>query len=426
MSSSADEMLLAPYRVLDLTDERGLLCGRILADLGADVLQVEPPEGSSARKLGPFYQDVPDRERSMFWWCYAANKRSITLDPSTSDGRALLLRLVKSSDFLVESFSAGYMESLGLGYEALREVNPRLVMVSISAFGQDGPYSQYLASDLTGVALGGLLYITGDHDRPPVRIGYPQFYLLGAAGGATGAMLAHNHRAVTGEGQYVDVSCQQAVAKALSQAPQSWDVEGVLVKRMGAYRMHTGGMLRRVNWACKDGYVNYQLSTGPGGGRSMRALLQWMDEKGMGDEELNQIDWEGLEYGGGSPDLLERIEPPVGRFFAALSKDELSRGSLEKRILLFPVNTPEDIFADPNMEARSHVNLFEHPDLDTPVTYLGPFIRDVTGSDEALQSGRVRMRRPAPRVGEHNREVYVDELGLAVEELVALRGAGVV
>ena len=426
MPSPADDMLLAPYRVLDLSDERGLLCGRILADLGADVLQVEPPPGSSARNIGPFYQDVPDRERSMFWWSYAANKRGITLDPSTNDGRALLLRLVGTADFLVESFLPGHMQSLGLDYDSLQAVNPRLVMVSITPFGQDGPYSQYMASDLTGVALGGLLYITGDHDRPPVQIGYPQFYLLGGAGGATGAMLAHNHRALTGEGQHVDVSCQQAVAKALSQAPQSWDVEGVLVKRMGAYRMHTGGMLRRVNWTCKDGFVNYQLSTGPGGGRSMRALLQWMDEKGMGDEELNQIDWEGLEYGGGSPELLGKLEPPVARFFGALSREELSQGSLERRILLFPVNTPADIFADPNMEARSHVTKFQHPDVDMPVTYLGPFVRDMGAFGQDQYGSRVAVRRPAPRVGEHNREVYVDELGLTPQELVSLRGAGVV
>ena len=419
MALAPEEMLLAPYRVLDLSDERGLICGRILADLGADVLQVEPPQGSSARNIGPFYQDLPDRERSLFWWAYAANKRSITLDPASNDGRALLLQLASTAHFLIESFPAGRMQEMGLDYPSLRAVNPGLVMVSITPFGQDGPYSQYLASDLVGVALGGLLYITGDNDRPPVRIGYPQFYLLGASGGATGAMLAHNHRALTGEGQHVDVSCQQAVAKALSQAPQSWDVEGVLVKRMGSYRMHSGGMLRRVNWPCKDGYVNYQLSTGPGGGRSMRALLQWMDEKGMGEEELNRIDWEGLEYGGGSPELLEMVEPPVARFFAAHSKQELSQGCLERRILLFPVNTPADIFADPNMESRSHVSEFNHADVDRPVTYLGPFIRDQGGS-------RVAMRRPAPRVGEHNHEVYVDELGLTLADLAALRQAGAV
>ena len=200
----------------------------------------------------------------------------------------------------------------------------------------------------------------------------------------------------------------------------------MLVKRMGAYRMHTGGMLRRVNWTCKDGFVNYQLSTGPGGGRSMRALLQWMDEKGMGDEELNQIDWEGLEYGGGSPELLGKLEPPVARFFGALSRDELSQGSLERRILLFPVNTPADIFADPNMEARSHVTKFQHPDVDMPVTYLGPFVRDMGASGQDQHGSRVAVRRPAPRVGEHNREVYVDELGLTPQELVSLRVAGVV
>jgi formyl-CoA transferase len=150
-----------------------------------------------------------------------------------------------------------------------------------------------------------------------------------------------------------------------------------------------------------------------------------MDEKGMGDEELNQIDWEGLEYGGGSPELLQKVEPPVARFFGALSRDELSQGSLERRILLFPVNTPEDIFADPNMDARSHVNRFQHPDIDMPVTYLGPFIQDCQDGQDRHGS-RVAVRRPAPRVGEHNREVYVDELGLSSEKLVALRGAGVV
>ena len=412
-------MLLSPYRVLDLTDERGLLCGRILGDLGADVIQVEPPGGSSARRAGPFYQDVPHPERSLFWWAYAGNKRGITLDLATSDGHALLLRLVARADFLIESFPPGYMKKLGLDYPSLRAINPGLVMVSITPYGQDGPYAHYEATDLTGVAMGGFVYITGDSDRPPVRIGFPQFYLLGAAGAAAGAMLAHTHRAATGEGQHVDVSCQQAVARALSQAPQSWDVEGVLVKRMGAYRMHSGGMRRRVNWRCNDGYVNYQLSTGPGGGRSMRALLDWMDQEGMGDEELNQVNWEELEYGGGSPELLDKVEPPVERFFMAHTREELAEGCLERRILLFPVNTPKDITADPQLEARKYFKELPHPDLDRPATYLGPFIQDMEGS-------RVALRRPAPRVGEHNREVYVGELGLSSQDLVALRGRGAI
>ena len=220
------DFLLDPYRVLDLCDERGLLAGKILADMGADVVQVEPPGGSPARNVGPFHGDDPNPEKSLFWWAYAANKRSITLDLENRDGQDLLRKLVAKSDFLIESFAPGYLENLGLDYGQLSAINPRLVMVSITPFGQDGPYSNYQASDIVGMALGGFMYLTGDDDRAPVRISFPHFYLHGGAAGATAAMLAHTYRVTSGQGQYVDVSCQQAVAKTLAHAPQIWDIEG--------------------------------------------------------------------------------------------------------------------------------------------------------------------------------------------------------
>ena len=151
------DFLLDPYRVLDLCDERGLLAGKILADMGADVVQVEPPGGSPARNVGPFHGDDPNPEKSLFWWAYAANKRSITLDLENRDGQDLLRKLVAKSDFLIESFAPGYLENLGLDYGQLSAINPRLVMVSITPFGQDGPYSNYQASDIVGMALGGFM-----------------------------------------------------------------------------------------------------------------------------------------------------------------------------------------------------------------------------------------------------------------------------
>ena len=205
--------LLAPYRVLDLTDGRGLLCGKMLADLGADVVQVEPPGGSPARTVGPFYQHNPGAERSLFWWAYCANKRGITLDIAKTDGAALMRRLVAEADFLIESGEPGRMASLGFGHPDLQAINPRLVVVSITAFGQDGPYADYQASDIVGMALGGFMHLTGDGDRPPLRVSMPQFYQHGSAAGAAAAMIAHTHRQLTGEGQHVDVSCQQAVAR---------------------------------------------------------------------------------------------------------------------------------------------------------------------------------------------------------------------
>ena len=192
MTGAQANFLLSPYRVLDLTDERGLLCGKILADLGADVIQIEPPGGSSARDIGPFYHDEAHPEKSLFWWAYANNKRGVTLNLDTVDGRQLLQRLARGAHFLIESWPPGYLESLGLGYEALAAINPELIVVSITPFGQDGPYAHYKATDVTGMAMGGLMYLTGDPDRAPVRVGFPQFYLHGAAAGATGAMLAHS------------------------------------------------------------------------------------------------------------------------------------------------------------------------------------------------------------------------------------------
>src|SRR5438093_68800 len=138
--------MLSPYRVLDLTDERGLLCGKILADLGADVIQVEPPGGHRARRIGPFHRDEVDPERSLYWWAYAANKRGITLDITTADGRALLARLVEKADFLIESGAPGELAALGLGWDTLATINPALIMASITPFGQAGPRAGYRAT----------------------------------------------------------------------------------------------------------------------------------------------------------------------------------------------------------------------------------------------------------------------------------------
>ena len=134
--NSGASFLLSPYRVLDLTGQEGLLCGKILADLGADVIQIEPPEGNPARNIGPFFNNDAHPERSLFWWAYSANKRSMTLNLHTTGGRDILRRMVKEADFLIESFPPGHMAELGLGYEDLEKINPGLVMVSITPFGQ--------------------------------------------------------------------------------------------------------------------------------------------------------------------------------------------------------------------------------------------------------------------------------------------------
>ena len=412
------DLLLSPYRVLDLTDERGLLCGKMLADLGADVIQVEPPGGSTARQLGPYYENDTHPEKSLFWWAYAANKRGITLDLNTQDGKVLFRRLVKDVDFLIESFTPGLLNELGLAYDDLESINPGLVMVSITAFGQAGPYAHYQAPDIVGLALSGFMSVTRDSDRPPIRVGFPHFYLHGAAAAAAGAMLAHTHRALTGQGQHVDVSCQQAVAKAMAHAPQSWDMEEVIIKRMGVYRQTSEDTKVRINWPCKDGYINYMVQGGTAA-PSTRALLRWLDEEGMGDEYLDSIDWEELGYGQVKNDTMNRIVEPLERFFATHTKEELTKGSVERRILLFPVATHRDILAHPQLEARQYYQQLYHPELGATVTYPGPFVKAGPASGATLRC------RP-PLIGEHNHEIYGGELGLALDDLTALREGGVI
>ena len=419
MTTPPPDGLLSPYRVLDLSDERGLLCGKILADLGADVIQIEPPGGSPARQTGPFYADDPTPEKSLYWWAYAANKRGITLNLNHSDGRALLEQLAANAHFVIESYAPGHLDQLGIGYPRLAAINPAIIMVSITAFGQDGPYAPYPASDLTGMALGGFMHLTGDPDRAPLRPGFPHFYLHGAAAGATAAMLAHTHRALTGQGQRIDVSCQQAVARTLAHAPQIWDIEGAILQRMGVYRQTSGENRVRINWPCADGYVNYMLQGG-GVAHSTRALFQWLAEDGFDTTQLQAVDWENMGYGRITPQVMDLVTGPLSEFFLLHTREELTRESLTRRILLFPVATPADLRQHPQLTARNYFTPLEHPELAATIDYPGPFIKQGNGAPAAP------LRRRAPLIGEHNQEIYAGELGLPDSQIESLRRAGAI
>lgn len=410
--------MLSPYRVLDLSDERGLLCSRILADLGADVIQIEPPGGSTARRIGPFYRDEPSIEHSLFWWAYAANKRGITLDVTKQDGKALLQRLVAGAHFLIESGRPGEMASLGLGYEELAKINPGLIVVSVTPFGQTGPYADYLASDLVGMGMGGFMFVTGEPDRAPLRVGFPHFYLHGSAAGAAGAMVAHSQRVLTGEGQHVDVSCQESVARALANSVAGYVVEGAIIMRQGSYRQTGADAYMRITWPCKDGFVNFQFSGGASSGQSVNNFVRWMADEGVRDEYMLGLDFKTMGYGAINKQTMDRIVPPVSRFIRERTKQQLWDAAIERRILLFPVSTMEDIRGNVQLEAREFFRSVHSPEFGGDLTFLGPFAR---ASETPLKGGSV-----PPRVGQHNAEIYMHELGLTQTDLAGLTGAGVI
>src|SRR3989304_6447069 len=185
------QKLLEGCRVLDLSNETGFLCGKILGDLGADVIKVERPCGDPSRSLGSFYQDEPGPEKNLYWFSYNHNKRGITLDIETETGKDILFKLVKNTDILVETFPPGYLEKLGLDYSALCKINPQIIVTSITPFGQTGPYKDYKGSDLILTAMSGFMSLLGDPDKPPVRPTMPQSYTWIGMHAAEGTMMAY-------------------------------------------------------------------------------------------------------------------------------------------------------------------------------------------------------------------------------------------
>lgn len=423
MANNGLDLPLSPYQALDLTEGGVNWCGKVLADLGADVIKVEPPGGSPTRSQGPFYKDHPHPERSLFWSSYCLNKRSMTLDLETRDGQDLFKQLVAKSDFVLESFSPGYLAGLGLGYDHLKEINPGVILTSVTPFGQTGPYANFKATDLVTWSMGGMQYISGDDDRPPVRISFPQAELQGGAQGAAGSMMAFWHRQQTGEGQQVDVSMQVAVIWTLMNATSFPKLHKQSVERAGSSRK-MGFLVIRSVYPCKDGYVSALIVGGVLGAQSTSALVSWMDEDGMAPEFMKERDWAAWDFaalaGQGEEGIkdIQAVEKHVTDFFATKTKAELYERAVSDRILLAPCNTVEDLVENPQLKARDFWVEVYHPEFESSMSYPGPYIK--------LSETPIQTIRRAPLIGEHNEEIYVDELGLTREHLAQLKAQLVV
>ena len=423
---------LAPYRVLDLTDHRGLLAGRMLAQLGADVIQVEPPGGSRARAVGPFDDDAPPEHRSLYWAAFAAGKRGITCDLDQPRGRALLLQLVASADFLIESEDPGTMAARGLDHAALRAANPALIHVSITPFGSAGPKADWADSDLVLWAAGGPLLPNrdADGDRPPLRVSVPQAYLHASGDAAGGALVAHFARVASGRGQHVDISVQQSVAQAtlssiLSAAVGHPDYSISLEARGKKPRKPldlsgSGARTRRSKWPVRDGLIEMHLAMGPAAGRFTNNLFAWMLEEGACDAQTAAWDWvtmpARIEADEITEDDLERVRAMVAAFLAPRSKHDLVEIAIRRKVLLAPVATTEDLANSAHHAARG----FFHQVDDA----AGRRLRLPGAFAAGVPHGFVDPT-PAPSIGQHNDAVYRALAGLGDDAIAALRHAGV-
>ena len=390
-------------RVLDLTHHiAGPWCTKLLADYGADVLKVEPPGGDPAREMPPFFHDEVHQDKSLLFLYLNTSKHGITLNLKSTEGKKVFFELVKDTDVLVENYSPRVMPSLGLDYQTLREHNPSLVMASISNFGQTGPYRDYKATEIVAYALGGLMYIFGNYDREPLKHALHQAQFKAGTDTASAALMALYHQRLTGGGQHVDVSVQEAIASTLRDVVDNYTYTGAVRRRQPN---HSGDLTRLR--AASDGYI--LPNPGIGAGLNWSSVVEFLEEPELDDER----------FADASARLAnaEELGNILDRCFETKKKADVFYAAHERRFIYGIVQSPEEVLDNPQYQHRGYFVEQDHP-IVGPATYPGaPFIMSGTPWEASL---------PAPSLGEHNEDVFRNRLGYSSDDLARLRGTGVV
>lgn len=393
--------MLSSYRVLDLTDERGNLAGFMLAQMGAEVILIEPPGGTSARRLPPFADDTESDESSLHHWAYNRGKRSAVINLGTAEGQQQLRELAAGADILVENFAPGHLDALGCGYDQLSDLNPALIHVAITPFGSSGPKADWAATDLTLQAAAGNMALTGDPDRAPLRAGgtLAQAWHNAASEAVGAALLALFERQTTsGLGQHVDVSAQTSMNQCTQSMSLAAELGAPIPTRSGAGAF-LGELKVQLMWPCKDGYASVSFLFGDAFARFTQNLMDWVCEEGFVDEATRDKDWWTYPFmllDGREPvEEYERVKEELGHFFATKTKAELLDAALTRRLLITPVTTTEEVVTSPQLAERGYWQQIDQG--DRVVTYPGDFAR--FGASPLVTPG------PAPTIGQHTTEV---------------------
>ncbi len=404
---------LAGLRILELADETGQFCGKLLGDLGADVVKIEPPGGEGSRRVGPFLDDIPHPERSLSFWYYNTSKRGITLNLATADGRALFERLAAASDVILETFRPGFLASLALDHETLCKQNPRLIMCSLTPFGQTGPWRDYLSSDLLHMAAGGEMASSGYDEAdvpsaPPIAPGGGNAWHMGCHFAYMAIMAALVHRTVSGLGQYIDVSIHDACALTTEAAIANYVYRGEVVRRQTG-RHHAAGATPRTQFRAKDGTYVCALIGGRLNPRFVGELADLLDSYGMAGD-LKDPKYQDQAFI--TENTSHIIDDLIANFIASLPAEEVYHAAQERGFTWGAVRAPEALVGDAHLHDRGFWKQVEHKELGRSFVYPG---------EPAIYNGSSwRISARAPLIGEHNTEIFCDELGLSRGELLVL------
>jgi crotonobetainyl-CoA:carnitine CoA-transferase CaiB-like acyl-CoA transferase len=402
------ESALSGRRVLELADEKGVYCGKLLADMGADVIKIEQPGGDATRDIPPFWNDQPHPQRSLFFLYTNTSKRGVTLDLARPEGRRLFLRLAETAHIVVETFPPGYLDELGAGYTRLKALNPGLVLTSITGFGQTGPQRDFASTDLVASALGGAMGVIGAEDDPPVALAGSQACITSSLFAAVSSLIALYHSSRSGAGQHVDISAQETVASASHICGVGKWLDDRIIPRRGGTSLFAS--VPSGAYACQDGLV-YLMINRP---LHWKALARWIHEV-TGNQEVLDPMFEGPSSR--RQPYRELLDLYIGELTARFRVDEIYHEGQRRHLAFTPVNTAEAVAADAQLAARGYFVEVEQRE--------GGRLR-YPGAPYRHSETPWRLRRPAPRVGEHNREIYGAELGVPAPELRALEQAGII
>jgi len=414
MSATPEHGALHGIRVVELANEKCAWAGKLLADMGADVILVEPPTGDAARHYGPFLEDRPGADRSLYWWHHHTSKRGIVLDLAGEVGRAALRKLAASADVVLEAEAPGALAALQLDYTDLAQGKRDLIHCSITPFGRNGPRKHELATDLTVIAAGGPAWMNGydDHSLPPVRGLGNQGWAMGCHYGVMSILTAILYRAVSGEGQLIDVSLHAAANVTTEAGSYSWLVAKQTVQRQtGRHAAPTLSMASQMK--CADGrFVNTGVP--PRKPAEFARLLGWLRSLGLEGRFPEAV---FLQMGADRQSIdLSRIglDAELTAIFGAgreamnfiasqVSAQEFFLGAQRAGLAVGAIYSPEEAYEDEHFKARGFQVEVQHPEHGRSFRY--------PGAPYALQKGAWRISRRAPRLGEHTEEV-LRELGL--------------